>query len=379
MTSIEHSILPPSSAARRVACPGSRALEARYPDEDSPEAREGEAAHWVAQQVLKEWLAPDTTFSIGETAPNGEIITQEMGDGAQLYGTCVYKALEDLPFERLRIEERTNITMIHADCWGTPDCWFYAENELHIFDYKFGHSFVEVFENWQLIEYAAGIIDSLKLKYPKNITFWIVQPRGYHEDGPVRSWSIPTNSLRPYFERLQRAENEAMQPEGQAFCTPSPECNYCTARHACDALRRTALSVMDFTRRNVLSELTAVELGTLLRYVKQALERLKAIDTGLSEQANGLLRRGGRVPFFKIEPTTGRQRWNRPAEEIALMGELLGFQLAKSVDVITPKQAQTLGLSTELLAQFSETPKGAGKLVSVDEKTTSKIFGGIER
>ena len=48
-----HAILAPSSASRRMQCPGSRVMEATYPQaEDDPRALEGTLAHLVNQAVF---------------------------------------------------------------------------------------------------------------------------------------------------------------------------------------------------------------------------------------------------------------------------------------------------------------------------------------
>lgn len=69
--------LPPSSAARRVACPGSRALEEKYPREDTSHADEGRLAHAVAQAALTGEILKDPC------------ITKEMEAGAKLYQQAI--------------------------------------------------------------------------------------------------------------------------------------------------------------------------------------------------------------------------------------------------------------------------------------------------
>src|SRR5574337_1579521 len=76
----QHAIVAPSSAARVVQCPGSLRAEQRYPEvEPGSGAAEGEAAHWVLQQ-----MSGGTIPAIGTLAPNGVAVTDEMLDGAQL-------------------------------------------------------------------------------------------------------------------------------------------------------------------------------------------------------------------------------------------------------------------------------------------------------
>jgi Protein of unknown function (DUF2800) len=373
---MKHSILPPSSAARRVACPGSRALEEKYPeDEESPHAREGDAAHWVASQVLRECA----TFP--EFAPNGELITAEMLEGAELYYDAIATVLNKIygmyDHTQLRIEEQIDISTIHPDCWGTPDCWLYHAPDLYIWDYKFGHGIVEVCENWQLIEYAAGIMDHLGIDGIKDqhtyVTFTIVQPRGYDRLGAVRQWRIKASSLRSYFNILRNAENEALNPYSK--CHPSPECNYCRGRHACETLQRSALSAVDLSTLNVPLELEPADIGRELRYLQRAYELLEARLSGLSEQALSLIKKGNRVPGYLAEASKGRERWKKSTEEIQALGELFGFNLLKSPEAITPRQAIKAGVPEELVKSYTETQHGALKLIPEDANKIRRIFG----
>jgi hypothetical protein len=366
----EHSKLPPSSAARRVACPGSRALEEKYKSaEQSPAAREGEAAHWLAAWRFNQVHCMD---SFPHVAPNGEPITDEMIEGAILYENSIEAVRGGAV---LHIEERVDISTIHPDCFGTPDCWFVKENELHIFDYKFGHGYVEVFENWQLIEYAAGILDGLPLGLTANdldVVFHIVQPRSYHPSGNVRTWKSSLVTLEIYFDILRQVEAEAVQEI--ATTRVSPECNYCAARHACPTLRQSALVAADASYDNIPIELDSFQLGGELRYLQRARALLEARIAGLEEQATAMIRRGDRVPFFALESAPGRLAWGVPVGEVLKMGELLGYDLKKPDVALTPRQAIVAGIDEALVEVYCERQRGALKLTAVDEKQARKVF-----
>lgn len=377
----KHSILPPSSAARRVACPGSRKLEALNNDiEDSPAAREGEAAHWLAALMLHDPSHSDFIKRLpNQTAFNGELLTEEMYEGAELYCDTIYSILKpfNVTANDLYIEERVDITRIHSDCWGTPDCWFFKGNQLFIFDYKFGHGYVEVFENWQLIEYAAGIIEYLKINGQYDqlliVNFYIIQPRCYTRDGTVRSWQIKGSDLRPYFNILEKAENEALQE--YAPCNPNPLCDHCKGRFLCPALQQAAMNVLDRSLLNIPLELTPEALGTELRYLKRSNEMLQARITGLEGQIASLLRQGKRVPFFKLENSLGRERWKVSTEEVITLGELMQCDLQKPKDVITPHQARKLGIPDNIIDSYTERFHTSFKIVlDQDNQQAKKIF-----
>lgn len=372
----EHSVLPPSSAARRVQCPGSRALEAKYPeDEESPHAREGEAAHWVATQVL---LGVD---SLPPTAPNGHDITTEMLEGADIYHDSIVsvcnKLFGEYDHKKLHIEERVSIARIHPECWGTPDCWLHYGNQLHIWDYKFGHGYVDVFENWQLIEYAAGILDAIGVDgiadQMLDVYFYIIQPRCYARDGAVRTWKVKASGLRPLFNILQHAESQAIQEH--AICKPSPECRYCTARHACEALQQSALSATDIAKINTPLPLKPSQLGNELRMLKHAAEILESRITGLEEEAIGQIKRGNLIPGYTLEQSQGREVWRSEAQEVITLGELMGIDLKKTDAVITPLQAIKAGVPEAVVKRYTKRQQGALKLVTCNSLNARKIFG----
>ena len=378
-----HSRLPPSSAARRVACPGSRVLEAKYPQNpDSPHAREGDTAHWVASEMLKG--VGDMGMEFPTVAPNGELITYDMLEGAEIYHDCVATVLNKrcgfYDVSQLHIEKRLDISSIHPDCWGTPDCWAYVGNEIFLWDYKFGHGYVEVFENWQLIEYAAGIIQYLGINGLVDqhtfITFYIVQPRAYHRDGQVREWRTRLSDLRGLFNILRDAEAVASHSFGGCFV--SPECKYCSARHVCETLQRSALSTVDQSTINIPLELSEKEMGNELKYMKRAASLLDARITGLEEQITALLMRGKYIPHFALEQSKGRDAWKKSVNEVVTLGEMFGIDLAKPQDVITPKQAIKAGIPQSVVATYTEHANGSLKLAEVQEQHARKIFGGVK-
>lgn len=365
-----HSILPPSSAARRVACPGSRFLESLYQGEQNESAKEGHAAHWVAAELLR-----GATIKEGDVSPEGVTITEEMITGGLLYSDVVSSIVNVDSTVTKNIEKQIKITSIHPECFGTPDLWFFTKNEsgecdLYIFDYKYGFSNVEAFENWQLIEYSAGILEMYDIN---NVTvhFYIIQPRCYSDK--IKSWNIKATKLGSYYETLRKAEHLAINDN--APLQPSPECKNCKARHACKALQQSALSVVEesysFEFRN--DKLGPVALGSELRLLHHFKKILDARINGLEAEAIERLKRSEQVTFYKLEQGYGRERWNTEPEKVIALSDLYGVKVTKPVELITPKQAVKAGLPAEVVKKYSETPKGELKLVVNDAR---KLFGG---
>lgn len=362
---LSYSKLPPASAARRVVCPGSRVLEEKYTiDKDSPSAIEGKLAHEIAAACIR-----NPYDSIRDSYSN---YTNEMIDGAILYKTEIFNYLHNTNTHHsaLRIEEILDISIIHPECSGVPDCWFFKEGVLYLFEYKFGHTYVEVFENWQLIEYAAGI--SNLLEACNEVEFVIIQPRGFHRNGQVRRWRVSISTLQPLFKRLRETEELAFQDI--AICVASDQCNQCQARHVCPTLQQAALRAVDATYLNIPHNLNAVDLGYQMRYLTQALHLIEARLTGLKEETEIRIKRGEMVPGYMLDSQFERMQWRVDAKEIIALGEMLDINLAKSQTVVTPKQALKLGVPKELLDTYVEFVPSKMRLVEIKDELSRKLF-----
>lgn len=352
-----HSILPPSSAARRVQCRGSRELEGLYPSLDSSAAREGCAAHWVALQALTGKIV-----TTGDKTPDGEITTTpEMIEGAALYVDYVKSITQHLDKDCVDFEAPLVAPSVHPQAWGTCDCFAYDEENkcLHIIDYKFGHSFVPVFKNWQLIYYAIAAIDTRGFP-AETIVCHIVQPRYYGIENKIRSCELTRLQLNEYANFLKIVEIEAL--EDNAALKTGSECAFCSARHVCTELQETTAFIADFIQAENVHDLSPQSLGYELKTLLNAQELLKARIMGLSQEAESRLTEGKRVPGFMLQPGRSNQVWDKPAQEVIEMGKLLGVDLAKPQEVITPKQAIKANIPEGVVNQYSTVIPGGFKL-----------------
>lgn len=366
-----HSKLPPSSAARRLVCPGSRALEEKYPREESESSREGRAAHWVAFELLQNGVISE----VDDITPDGDFVTQEMIDGAEVYADIINKIKYSASSKtQIYFEERVNISSIHKECWGTCDCYIYdpEEQELYVIDYKFGHKEIDAFENYQLIEYTAGILDKIN-KYISLVSLNIVQPRNFGKNGTHNKWETTPQKLQSYFNALRASETAALSSNAQ--CTPSPECTFCSARHACIALQQSASTIADVISNNQPLELTPQAVGSELRFLKKAQKELDARITGLEEHAVALITSGKSVPYFSLEQGKGRDKWTASIDDLKTLEELFDCKIVKE-QLITPKQAIDSGIPEEVIKQYYDSPRGSFKLTEMTEKEMRKLFGG---
>jgi hypothetical protein len=376
-----HEFLPPSGAACWRLCAMWPTMNALYPElEPSEEAIEGEAAHWV----WAEMLLHRRPVALGQIAPNGAMVDEEMLDGAETFCTVAHgtRAVPTMDGETgpAHIEEKLNPVetnpRIHPKNGGTPDLWR-LQYDLKILEYKYGHAYVPAFESWQCINYAALIMDREGIDgirdqtLPVSIT--VVQPRNYHQDGPVRTWTFTAADIRPHINELRMAAERATVPNPVA--TPGPvQCEYCPGRHVCPALLEATNVGRDHSvARAAPVEMSPAAAGRELSRLTYYRDLLNARIDGIAEQNMAFIRAGKRVPGWGLRNSGGRERWKNP-EHAKALGAIWGVAIERPA-VITPNQARNLGIPDEVVAAMAETPTGKAKLVPDDDAMIRRIFG----
>lgn len=371
-----HSILPPSSAAAWRRCALWVTMNQLYPKPDTPESLEGNAAHWVFAEMLA-----GRQVAEGQVAPNDVVIIEEMIEGGELVVETVRARVPaGIP---LHVEERVAIPRIHSQCFGTPDIWAYLPDSgtLEVFDYKFGHRFVDEYENDQGIAYVAGIIDFLADVLQQGpglidqhiiVNFTVIQPRCYYKGSSVRTWSILAADLRGHINQLAAAALAALSP--QPVAVTNTECRDCPGRHACPALQQAAYADAEFSAQSGPVELSPAAASLELRMLEHSLARLQSRVEGLQEFVGAVVRQGQSVPWHKVEQGYGRTVWTIPPDQVVAMGQLMGADLSKS-GVVTPKEAKKRGVDETVIKAYSVTPLGTIKLVPVNSADARRVFG----
>ena len=368
----QHAFLPPSGAAIWVECAAAPSMWQRYPEpEDSLEATEGTAAHWAFGELFA-----GRAIDIGLVAPNGIVLTDEMCDGAQLFYDTVTRDIEGHDMH-LNVEQPVRISRVHENNWGTPDADASVpiQSKLYVWDYKFGHDYVEEYENWQLIDYTAGLLDKWDIGSNElyvTVVMTIVQPRCYGHD-PVRRLTVRASELRGHINKLRMAAEAAHKSNPVA--TVNLKCKHCSGRHACQPYQRSALEAADLSMRSAPLDLTPEQTGKELAMLQRAQAALEGRISGLEESAFAMIQRGERVPPYHVEYGQGRQAWSKPADEVRILASMFNVKVDKEA-LITPKQAQEAGLSAEVLKEYAYTPSGKPKLVQDAPNELLKSFSG---
>lgn len=350
----EHSFFSPSSAARWVACPGSLAASARYPEVSGEAAAEGTLFHACVEALLNDLPTPtDARVDMVEHAQACARFVRNVSDGA------------------LYTETRIVVPAVHDRCFGTCDAFNISSGlRVSLFDYKYGFSPVDPFENWQGLIYAAGVAE-----LAPDVTqfeFFILQPRAYHRDGPFRSWRFSRSELNERIRHVRAAAEDAAS--NNPTLSPGSHCRYCPARRGCPALRAATLATVDMMRGGTTEDLPLPALGAELTLLARAAELLEYRMAGLQAQAMSEIQGGKTVPGWQIDHAAGREKWTKPASEVIMLGSLLGVDLAKPAEPITPAQARKAGVPAELMTGYTARDAGAAKLAPVDNKAARKAF-----
>lgn len=246
-----HSPLGASGAERWMSCAGSVTLIARLrqlldamgvPEEDDPDyRREGTAMHEASEHCLREGC--DTWEIVGQTF-NDTVIDEPMADAIQVY---LDDCRADMDGAALYYVEFPVSSPVHPDFYGTLDFsaifgkspgrgQFIVPTLVKVKDLKGGEGIiVEPDDNPQLKYYAYGLIDKNPHWADETpVELCIVQPRGFHVDGSIRSWRTTVGEIRSWVVNelvpaMHRTELDDTLDAG-------PWCRFCPAKLVCPLL-----------------------------------------------------------------------------------------------------------------------------------------------
>lgn len=369
-----HSFIAPSFASVWVHCQAAPLMAAMFPQlQESDDDRAGTAAHWVGSECLSAAGSAPAAF-LGRVAPNGVVIDQDIIDSVQVY----VDAVEAGPRPMLHIEQRIHAPCVHPDSWGTPDAWEHLGGVVKIWDFKHGHVAVEPYENWQLINYAAGVLDRYVAGglVDQSIFFdlIVVQPRAQHRDGPVRTWRVRGSDLRGYVNRLAHAAAKVYQ--GDQPTQSGAHCTYCPGRLNCEAFTKSVGAALDYVGAAMPDLATAQQIGTELVLLERAEQVIKARKAAAVERAEQLITSGEQVPGWQMATKYGRLNWSQPVEVVAAI-----VPNAVKTELITPTQAIQRKMITKEQAELMgllETPNRGRELIRDDGTRARLAFGAFK-
>lgn len=377
---MQKSTLPPHAAGVWVPCPGSIALTEKFPrlplsDDQNESRREGRAFHELAEIMLRAKI-PSMPDMVGIMSSHGIPYSDEMHEAAELYVGDVLREAGDV---EPRIEHRVDMPNIIGGMYGYLDVSIFKDRtNFVIYDAKYGHKYVEVFENWQLLTYAAAICREWGvnvLDYPDMcVTLRIVQPRSYHNDGPIRDWVVPIKDLYEYEKKIKQSATEAMS--NNPTCHTGTHCGNCDAARACGALAAANYAIVDYVTDTQGLELNGANLSIEYKKLSQFKKLLEARLDDLETQLTHAVQNGETGLLHTGEMGYGRVKWDKPAAEIIALASMYGVSAIKTSEpqLITPAQLIKKGVDASVIKEYSVKPKTGVKLVEVNSVNMRKIF-----
>lgn len=346
-----HAKLSPSAASIWMACPGQPHFAARFERRSSDHADRGTMAHHFLECALQEGISAATY--LGEHYEiDDRVFTmkEEDCDAVQMALDFIRGEIEDGDEWETETRLRYN-----DDLWGTCDFSRYrpANAELLVVDYKHGSGVaVEAFENPQGVIYALMKAKSLGNRGIGSIRFVIVQPRCFHEDGPIREFVIDGVDMLDWEDKVAAAIEQVSHAEWAAennpntfaamFLTRGKHCKWCPANFAggCPKVQADidAAAVLDFSAPD--RGYDPAKLAEALAVCDRAEAAIKATRAfAYQEAAHGVT-----LPGWKIVAKRPTERWV-DADGAVFAAEMMGVpqtDLVKEPEIKTPAQVRSL-------------------------------------
>jgi len=216
-----------------LACPASVTLTKDAVRPSSKYAREGTAAHAVAEMTLGgDIFLPDKINVEGDEV----IVSPGMCRALNPYVSHVQGLMG--PYTELVLEKRIKVPDTFGLVWGTLDCGAFVKGELHVVDLKFGKGVPVDPSGPQLRFYALGLAELLEVSIrstPVNLT--ICQPRIGGEAirthtttlGALFKWR--SHEVIPALERIRAGDPTENAGAHCRWCVRKTECKAFAQKH----------------------------------------------------------------------------------------------------------------------------------------------------
>lgn len=349
-----------------------RVAEYSEKDMDKSAAEEGTAAHWVAENMLAGGEYVDFSDYVGNPAPNGVMVTDEMAQCVEVY-TDYVESLVMAPRQQWNVEQKVSV---FKGVTGTVDFWTYNPESqiLDVIDYKHGFRSVEPFKNWQLALYGAGILRALHDidgHTPVKVRLTVVQPRAYTSGGPIRTWETTPSEL---VAMMAQATMRAAEVHNNPIARSSSECRYCPARHACPAALDAGIQLYEAATAAMPYDLEMGEMAVQYDILQRAHEQLGFLIAAYESKIKNALYAGGKVPGYSLQEKKGREEWAVSVEEVQALGAIFNVDLCPP-SPMTPKQAMAKKvIDMDVIKQYTKQDSKGHDLVAVNTINAQRIF-----
>jgi len=355
---------------RFMTCNGYRNMPHNAPfNVDDTDRDEGNAAHWLVEQVHSGKHTPDEL--VDRKAFNGVFITDEMVEHATPYLDAIMgkgKVECDTSYS----DERTYNIRGRADHIEYETKYEKGGSTLYVSDFKYGWGIVEPKGNWTLISHAlAWIFQNSHAPLENGIVLRIFQPRPHHPEGKIRQYHYTRDEL---IELWQQLATTLTNPKDEL--RTSEHCRKCPALASCPAALKASMNAIDVSETPYVADVDDATIGWLLDNFDRAIKTLEQSKKAYSEKALHRIKAGAIVPGYARETELTNRQW-KTGITVETAPMLTGMDLSKK-ELITPTQAIKKGLSEEVINSLSERREKGSKLVRVNaDQAVKKMFGNL--
>ena len=238
-----HAKLSPSAAKIWMACPGMPQLLASMDVEYKVgiPAATGTLIHEMVETLLKGRLNNLTIeeYYLGTTHHVEDFditVDQEMIDCANTYVDYIDQRVHELDIKRPLIEEKVSLANLHEHVWGTADAILIGKDVIEIVDLKTGRMVHEA-DSPQMRIYALGALERY-INDDCEVLMTIVQPRGWHQEGTIRTYSISALNLLHWGDTVLKPAADACFEEIPTYNYSKDGCRWCNAKEVCDTYKQ---------------------------------------------------------------------------------------------------------------------------------------------
>ena len=357
----KHAVLSASASSRWLSCTPSARLEQEFDSVESEAAREGTAAHALAEHKLKKAL------KMRSRRPTSEYDSDEMEECTDGYVAYVMELVSEAK-QKCRdpvvlIEQKLDFSDWVPDGFGTGDCVLVADGTLYIVDLKYGMGIlVDAEENPQMKLYALGALRLFDALYDiREVSLTIYQPRREN----ISTWTTTVEELKAWAEDVLR-EKARLAFNGEGEYVPGSWCTFCRASVRCRARaeEKLKLAQKEFRLPPLLSD---DEIEAILEILPDLTKWANEIsDYALDAAVN----HGRQWKGFKVVEGRSVRRY-RDEQAVAEAAEDAGFKDIYRKSLIPMTEMERLMGKTkfeEVLGDLIYKPAGKPTLVPVTDR-----------
>ena len=356
----EHAILSASSSHRWMNCTPSARLEQEFQEYESTAAKEGTAAHALAEHKLKRKL------KMRSDRPVSEFNDEDMELYTDDYSDYVYeqykKAQRYDENAQIFIEQRLDFSCYVPDGFGTGDAVIISKGKIQIIDLKYGQGvLVNAENNSQMMLYALGALKKFGKDYEiKKVKLVIFQPRREN----VSVWETTVTQLKKWAEKKLRPRAE-MAFKGIGNYQPGSHCQFCKAAAKCRARAEENLKLAqeEFKKPPLLTD---AEIETILGKIQSLKKWADEIWEFALEQAL----KGKQWNGFKVVQGKSVRKYSDEQKVVDACNKA-GYKDIYVKKLITLTEMEKLmgkKVFNEVLGSLIEKPAGKPTLVEESDK-----------